>query len=151
MLARRYNADHINLGFSGSARGEDAMADYISGLDMSVFIYDYDHNAPNLEHYEATHERFFKKIRESHPSVPIVMATRPKAELSEEEISRVEIAKRTYENAKAGGDENVYFIDGRDLTDLVGCDGLVDGTHPNDMGFYNMTVGFAKVLDNILK
>ena len=39
ILTRELNVDHINLGFSGSARGEDAIAEYISGLDMSVFVY----------------------------------------------------------------------------------------------------------------
>ncbi|MBO5897735.1 MAG: hypothetical protein J6R04_01860, partial [Clostridia bacterium] len=53
-VARRLNADHLNLGFSGNAKGELCMADFINTLDMSVFVLDYDHNAPTVEHLAAT-------------------------------------------------------------------------------------------------
>ena len=42
-LSRWLDFDCINLGFSGAARGEPAMADFIATLDMSVFVLDYDH------------------------------------------------------------------------------------------------------------
>ena len=63
LLSRWLDADYINLGFSGSAKGEMEIANYIAGLDMSVFILDYDHNAPTIEHLAETHEPFFKMIR----------------------------------------------------------------------------------------
>ena len=50
IISRRLDTDYINLGFSGNARAEDAIAEYISNLDMSIFVYDYDHNAPTVEH-----------------------------------------------------------------------------------------------------
>jgi lysophospholipase L1-like esterase len=153
VISRRFNADYINLGFSGSARGEDVMADYINGLDMSVFVYDYDYNAPSVEHYEKTHERFFKKIREAHPDLPIVIMTRPKHKklLQPVEYERLDIAKRTYENALAAGDENVYFIDGKELMELAGNDGTIDNTHPSDLGFYSMATRIYPLLKEILE
>ena len=39
ILSRRLDADHINLGFSGSAKGEPEIAQYISGLNMSMQHY----------------------------------------------------------------------------------------------------------------
>ncbi len=63
ILSRRLNVDHVNLGFSGSARGEDAITEYIAGLEMSVFVLDYDHNAPDVEHLKNTHEKMFRAIR----------------------------------------------------------------------------------------
>lgn len=45
VIERRLNCDYINLGFSGNAKGEPEMADYIKNLPMSVFVFDYDHNA----------------------------------------------------------------------------------------------------------
>ena len=150
MLSRRYGADYLNLGFSGSAKGEETMAKYVADLDMSIFVYDYDYNSPTLEEYEATHEAFFRIIRDSHPDIPIVIATRPRYNLNDDHLARIEIARRTYERAIESGDKNVYFVDGRTLMDFAKEDGLVDDTHPNDLGFFNMTQGFARVMDRIL-
>ncbi|MBR6561832.1 MAG: hypothetical protein IKK78_02365, partial [Oscillospiraceae bacterium] len=41
IVCRRLDAAHINLGFSGNAKGEAAMARYIAGLEMSAFVMDY--------------------------------------------------------------------------------------------------------------
>ena len=73
IISNDLDCDFINLGFSGSALAEEAITDYINSLDMSVFVMDYDHNAPNPEHLERTHEAFFKKIRASHPDLPVIM------------------------------------------------------------------------------
>ena len=114
---------------------------------MSVFVYDYDHNAPTMAHLAATHEKMFLTIREANPTLPIVMMSRPLYRLSEEEVQRVEIIKKTYENALARGDKNVYFIDGRELMQYAKLEGTVDGCHPTDYGFYSM----AKTLQKTLK
>ena len=60
-----------------------------------------------------------------------------------------EIIKRTYENAKAQGDKNVYFIDGSTLwgdEDYYNC--TVDGVRPADLGMYRM---FKKVMEVVNK
>ena len=139
-ITRRFDCDHINLGFSGNAKGEQEMADYIAGLDMSLFVYDYDHNAPSVEHLEETHEKMFKTIREKNPYLPVIMMSRPKFYLTDVELQRLEIVKKTYENAVADGDKNVYFIDGRDLCKYCKNEGTVDNCHPTDLGFYSMAL-----------
>lgn len=65
VISRRQNIHYINLGFSGSALAEDEMIDYINSLDMSVFVYDYDHNAPSAEHLKKTHKKMFDAVREN--------------------------------------------------------------------------------------
>ena len=62
MISRRLDCDYINLGFSGYARWERILAEYIGGLAMKAFVYDYDHNAPTLEHLEKTHQPMFEVI-----------------------------------------------------------------------------------------
>ena len=147
MISRRFDCNYINLGFSGNAKAEKEMSDYIKKLDMSAFIYDYDHNAPTVEHLEKTHERMFKEIREENPDLPIVLMTRPNVYLEEHEKRRIEIATRTYENAIAAGDKNVYFIPGPSLMEYSGPDGKVDISHPTDLGFMSM----ARVLGDLLE
>ena len=146
IISRRLNLDYINLGFSGSAKGEDNMADYLKELDMSLFVYDYDHNAPSPEHLEATHERMFLRIREANPTLPIIILSRPKYTLPEIEKRRLKTIEATYNNAIMRGDKNVYLLRGRDMLSLVGEEWSVDRIHPNDLGFYSM----AKALGDFM-
>lgn len=151
IISRELDLDFINLGFSGNAKAEYEMAQYIAGLDMSVFVYDYDHNAPTLEHYQNTHERMFKIIREAQPDLPILMMTRPKYYLTAEEQARLEVMLNTYNNAVAAGDKNVYFIKGPNLIEPVREAALVDGGHPNDAGFVSMANVIGAKLKEIIK
>ncbi len=150
-ISRALNCDYINLGFSGNAKGEDEMIDYINSLSMSAFIYDYDHNAPTVAHLEATHERMFKAIREKHPDIPVLMMSRPKFYLNDDEKQRLEVVRKTYFNALAAGDKNVYFIEGPKLMELVGDEGTVDGCHPTDLGFFSMATEILKILKPIFQ
>ncbi len=149
-ISRRLSADYLNLGFSGNAKGEDEMADYISGLTMSAFVYDYDYNAPTVEHLQKTHERMFKKIRTANPELPIIMLSRPRCSLSEDDLQRLEVIKTTYKNAIESGDKNVYLIEGPKLMELAGNDGTVDDCHPNDLGFASMAKAIGDILEKIL-
>lgn len=153
IISRELDCDFINLGFSGSARAEDAIANYIAGLDMSAFVYDYDYNS-NLTHYIKTHERMFKIIRQSNPNTPIIMMTRPKYYLSQnyqDETKRLDVLLNTYNNAIASGDKNVYYINGQDLLiDLLRESALVDNCHPTDCGFASMAYVIGNKLKEIL-
>lgn len=151
MLSRWLNVDHVNLGFSGSARGEDAITEYIAGLESSAFVLDYDHNAPDVQHLQNTHEKMFRAVREKHPELPVLMLSRPKFRLTEDEKNRRAVVKATFDNAVAAGDKNVYFLDGPALMALAGNDGTVDNCHPNDLGFYSMARAMENVLREILK
>jgi len=149
-LGRRLNVPIVNLGFSGSAKGEPQMAQTIANMEMSAFILDYDHNAPSPEHLEKTHASFFQTVRQAKPDLPIIMISRvsPNHRMT---CVRKKIVRRTYENAVAAGDKNVYFIDGEALfgtTDRDAC--TVDGTHPNDIGFLRMADGIEPTLRQAL-
>lgn len=148
MISRRYNADYLNLGFSGNGKGEDAIVDYMADLEMSAFVCDYDHNAPNPDYLRATHKKLVDAIRKKHPEIPIVLMSRPKPLLSAEEERRFEVIRDTYAAAVAAGDKNIYLIRGTELADICGFDGTVDGCHPNDLGFFSMFVRLAEEMDN---
>ena len=150
-ISRRLDADYVNLGFSGSARGEVEIAEYVAGLSMSAFVYDYDHNAPTPEHLQNTHERMFLAVREAHPDIPIVLMSRPRAYLNQEDQQRLAIITATYENAKNRGDQNVYLLTGPELMADAGYDGNVDGTHPTDLGFASMARALGDLLERIVK
>lgn len=153
LICERTGVDYINLGFSGNGKAEDNMVDYLRGIDCSVFVCDYDHNAPTPEYLTATHERLYKRYREVKKDTPIVFVTRPEAHRDSQDVNkRAEIIYSTYENALKSGDKNVYFVDGRDFFP----DGLkercqVDGCHPTDLGFYFMAEKIGGVVAEILK
>lgn len=151
IVSMRLGIDYINLGFSSGAKAEDTMIDYIKKLDMSVFVYDYDHNAPTSEHYEKTHEKMFLAIREAFSELPIIMMNRPRFYLDEDGQRRLAIMQKTYQNAINNGDKNVYMIDNKALTRLCGNEGTVDGVHPTDFGFASMANAVCEVLGMILK
>ena len=147
-ISRHFDLDYINLGFSGNAKGEDAMIEYLASLPMSVFFLDYDHNAPSVEHLAATHEKLFLAFRKTHPETPVIMMTRPKARLTADEEKRRAVVEATYRNALAAGDKNVYFIDGTALTALCGNEGTVDNCHPTDFGFAAMADALIKLIES---
>ena len=148
ILSRLLSCDHLNLGFSGSARGEPCMTAYIAGCRMSAFVLDYDHNAPDPTYLETTHEAFFRAVRAQQPTLPILLLSRPQPNPNQEDLLRRDIVKRTWETALQTGDRHVYFIDGTTMLQLFGGDsGTVDNCHPNDLGFYCM----AKALEPVLK
>jgi len=151
IISRRLDLDFVNLGFSGSALAEDEMIDYIKNMDMSLFVYDYDHNAPTVEHLENTHEKMFKSIRKENPKLPIIMMSRPKFFLSEEEEKRVKIIEKTYNNAKSEGDDNVYFIRGSELTEFCREEGTVDNCHPTDFGFASIAKVLGDKIESIIR
>ena len=149
IVSRKLNLDYVNLGFSGSALAEEEIIEYIKGLDMAAFVYDYDHNAPTVQHLKNTHNKMFEAIRSAQPDLPIIMMNRPNYILKSGEMQRKDIIQDTYNNAVAKGDKNVYFIDNEKLCKLCGNNGLVDNCHPSDFGFYSMAEAVSEVMEKI--
>ena len=125
------------------------MAEYLANLDMSVLVYDYDHNADSAEFLKETHERTFKIIRKKQPNLPVIMITAADRKFGIPE--RRDVIYQTYKNAVISGDNNVYFIDGSTIYAPVGR-GLctVDHIHPNDIGFLMMANAVETVIKKIL-
>lgn len=146
MVSRGLDADFINLGFWGNAKGEELMANYIAGLKMSAFVYDYDYNAPSAEHLMATHEKMFSIIRKANPSLPIIILSAPKPYPNEDDIKRNEIIRKTYENAVNNGDNNVYLLFGNEILSSVRDAALADNIHPGDVGFAAIAEAVISVL-----
>ena len=151
IISQDLDVDFYNFGFSGSARGEMAIADCIADIQMSIFVYDYDHNAPTVEHLKKTHEPFFKRVREKNPDLPVIMVTRPSYTDSSDTDARAEVIYSTYKNALDSGDKNVYFVDGREFFGNKGAMCSCDGCHPNDLGFYMMAEKIEPIIRKILE
>jgi hypothetical protein len=156
IISRELNIDFRNIGFSGMAKGEPALAKWMASLPMSVFVCDYDHNAPTVEHLENTHYALYETIREKNPDVPYIMVTRPDYwTLPREQefiLQRRDVIMASYLKARAAGDKNVYFIDG--LSFNVGAhqyEMSLDSVHPNDAGFIRMADSIGTVIRHALE
>lgn len=150
ILSKWNDIDFINLGFSGSCKGEQVMAEYLTGIDCSLCFIAYDGNAPTVEFLEETHFRFYQTYRKAKKDVPVVFMSIPSFENYPDTQRRREVIRESYEKAKASGDNNVYFIDGETLygdRDREIC--TVDGVHPNELGFYRIAEGIYKVYGSI--
>lgn len=144
-LSRWLDFNFTCLGFSGAAKGEQSMAEYIASLDLSAFVLDYDHNAydepgePVGTALRKTHAPFYETVRKAQPDLPIIVISRPNFTGSIEDCVRRDIVLETYLRARENGDDKIWFVDGETLfqdCDRDAC--TVDGCHPNDLGFYRM-------------
>ena len=149
-LSRALDMDYLCLGFSGSARGEKTIAEYMSELSMSAFVSDYDHNAPDSRYLQNTHFALYETIRKKNPDLPYIMMGHPSKGIGEP-VERRKVIMESYIKALETGDKNVYFIDGDALFSGDEDDACtVDGCHPNDLGFYRMAQGILPVLKEIV-
>ena len=152
LISEWIGCDYTILGFSGNAKAEDPMIEYLKNFDCDIFVCDYDYNAPNADYLAATHEKLYKSFRknEKHKDIPVVFLSKPDGLNDVEAERRFEIIRQTYENAKEKG-ENVYLIDGRTFypEDIYEhCS--VDGCHPTDLGFYFMAKTICKVIKSCM-
>jgi hypothetical protein len=150
LTARRFNADFLNFGFSGSAKGEESTAQTISKVNISAFIMEYDHNADTADDLRKTHYNFYKIIRGAHPDIPIIFLSRISGGYSiteEETAERDAVIQETLDDATAEGDRNVYFIDGCGFgTKTERGDLLADDRHPNDAGMQKIARSIGDIL-----
>ena len=161
-VARRLNYDFVNLGFSGSAMGEIEVAKFIASMDISAFVLDYDHNAPDAAHLRRTHYPFYETVRRAHPDIPIVMISAPVyyrvatrndtlyGESAKDYCDSNAAVMESYVKAFPT-DKNLYYLDGSSCFTGIDSDACtVDGCHPNDLGFYRMAEALYPVLKRAL-
>lgn len=150
LICKRNKIDFINLGFSGSARGEKAMVEYLSKLDCSLFVCDYDHNAPTVEHLKNTHYALYEGVRKAQPNTPILFLSRPDPTRGNDGAAREKVVRATYLRAKRQGDCNVYFLAGKSFYGKADrWNFAVDGCHPTDYGFAKMAEKIYRAMKKI--
>ena len=158
ILSRRFNREFINLGFSGSGRGEPEVAKTMAEIaNPGLFVLDYEGNCESTERLRESFPEFIRILREAHPRVPILAVSRiPFAvELINDaafalRLERKVLERETVDSLRAAGDGLVHFLDGSTLLgeDFDEC--TVDGVHPCDLGFMRIADGLTPVLRKIL-
>ncbi|MBR0466871.1 MAG: hypothetical protein IJJ40_05185 [Clostridia bacterium] len=148
IFSRKTGLDYINLGFASKCKGEAEIANYIKGLDMSAFVYCFDHNAKDDEELRRRHYDFYKLVRVTNKDLPIIIVSAPDNPDCLQYNERKEVVFDTYKKAKNNGD-NVYFIDGAEFYGEYAYDATIDGVHPNDLGFFMIEKKIEETLSKI--
>ncbi|MBQ6287408.1 MAG: SGNH/GDSL hydrolase family protein [Bacteroidales bacterium] len=157
IISRRLDREVINLGFSGNALLDYEIAELMAQVeDPSLFVLD---NVPNCGHevIDEREEKFFRILRDAHPTVPIVFIENPnyphyvfdKAGAADMEARNASM-RAVYEKLKKAGEKRIYYIKG---DKMLGEDGeaTVDGTHFTDLGMMRYTEYVLPTLKKALK
>jgi hypothetical protein len=157
LLSRWMNREMINLGFSGSGRGEPALAHCLAAIpDPACYVLDYEANS-SLEGLKETLVPFIGILRAAHPTVPILVLSRIR--FSYELVHADSLRNRedckafqqeTVTALRAQGDTNLHFYDGSTLLGEDWEECTVDGVHPTDLGFWRMAHGLLPVLGQLV-
>lgn len=157
ILGRRLNADIVNLGFSGSGRGEAEVAEVVATVpDPFMFVLDYEANCADRVRYRRTLPRFVRILRRQHACVPILVVSvirfgrERMHEGKRQRLERLTFQRDWVRDKRKDGDKHLYFLDGSRLlgSDYDEC--TVDSVHPTDLGFLRMAEGLAPMVRRIL-
>jgi len=154
ILGRRLNFDQVNLGFSGNGKGEASLARAVADIDAAAYILDFAQNNATVESLAEVYDPFIAILRERRPDTPILAIT-PIYAANESTGSRRNeemraLIRKVVSRRIAAGDTHLQLVEGPDLLGPSRVDGLVDGTHPNDLGFEWMAEGLAERLHKLL-
>lgn len=157
ILCRRLNLDHVNLGFSGNGLGERELAAAMAAIDAAAYVVDYAQNCPTVDQMRETYGPFLSVLRERRPQVPILCVT-PIYAASEawsegahvNLLARRQVVREAVNQRVQAGDRRIQVVEGPDLLGPSHLDGIVDSSHPNDLGFYFMAQGLERPLAGAL-
>jgi lysophospholipase L1-like esterase len=152
-ISRWLDADFVNLGFSGNGFGEPELAAAVSEIDASCFVIDFWANV-GAEAYGEKLPGFVGPIRENHPEAPIIVVapfffTRDAIDPSAHDTQRNDSAAFVKQHQQQG-DKHIHFFDGLKMISREDTFGLVDGVHPNSLGFYLIAKGFTPFIKHVL-
>lgn len=156
IISREMNIEMFNLGFSGSAKMEPALADVLASMDAEMYILDC---VPNMT-AEMIRERaipFVQRLRKFKPNIPILMIESIIREHSHwnqvigKQMTAQNLAFReVYDQLIKDGFKDIHYIDAKDL---MGNDheATIDGTHLTDLGFMRFSEVVIKELRRLMK
>src|SRR5262249_49352923 len=123
-------------------------------IDASCFVLDFAQNNGTVALLSQVYAPFLETLRRAHPQTPILAITpifsTPEITASNEFEGMGSHILQVVSKHISDGDRNLQLTEGTDLLGVSRSDGLVDGTHPNDLGFQWMAEGLAPRLRRML-
>ncbi len=142
----------INLGFSGSGKMEQSVADFLAELDPAVFVIDCLANMGDLPEdvIAGRVTALVHTIRRSRPDTPILFVGQANIHPERHPTPASRIQEQAVQRLLAEGVPGLDLLGGEHL---LGADeeGTVDGVHPNDLGMMRQAEVLYPVLRHILE
>ncbi len=143
LLGRRLNRPILNLGFSGNARMEPALAELLAEVESAAYVVD---ALPNMD-ITLVRERaepFIRLLCKARPETPVMLVedrpwanywVKPAIRTMHEE--KWQAFRAIYRRLRDEGFVQISYVEGRNL---FGADGeaSLDSSHPSDLGFVRM-------------
>jgi lysophospholipase L1-like esterase len=158
--ARELDLDLVNLGYSGAARGEIAVAEMLAQQRADAISVAFGTNCwSRVAHdgslFAATLRTFLQIVRAAHPAIPIIALSptlRPDGEnrANARGLSHGDLRgqfEHTVKTLIAAGDGNLHLLEG---LPLISAADLVDGVHPDDAGHAKIAAAVAAVLARVI-
>ena len=151
IISRALQKECINLGFSGNARMDKALAEMIARIDADQYVIDCLENC-TIKMMRDSAWYFLTYLGQKRPDAPIYMVEH--IWFSQSVVSKGvhdQIAEKNkywrelYEKLRKEGYDNFRYIPADNLTGPDG-EGAVDGTHQTDLGFLRMSEEFLRHL-----
>lgn len=138
-IQRALGMEVINLGMAGLCKMEEFYNDIADDIMPDIFIVDPFSN-PSAEEIDDRLDRFVKRLRKSHPDVPLLFIQTLNRESCIFDTHRRKYEMQKQKAAEEGmrriiaDDEKIFFMNpGMWIGD--DHEATVDGTHPTDLGF----------------
>lgn len=143
LTARALGHDLLNLGSSGTAFCEPAIADYMAGLDWDLCVLEISVNMAGtgftVEQFKERAGHMIDKLAKAHPEAPVVCISLfpfGTGDLWENPTPKA-YREALKELVEASGHKNVHFVSGPDLLRFTGLSR--DLLHPSDHGMIEIS------------
>lgn len=150
-FARNLNIDFINFGFSGKCKMQSEFLEALKDCEADAFLFDAFSN-PSDEEVKERLKGFVEGLVKAHPGKPLIFLQTPipsildTAKSKKRENHNTLVREMMLPLTKKYKD--VYFLE---VENVVGEEGTIDGTHPNDLGFYRLVNAYQPKISKILK
>ena len=151
IVSRALQKECVNLGFSGNARMDKALAEMVARIDADQYVIDCLENC-TLKVMQDSAWYFLTYLAKARPEAPIYMVEHiwfshalVNKPVHDQITEKNAYWREIYEKLRKEGYSNFRYIPADQLTGPDG-EGAVDGCHQTDLGFLRMSEEFLRYL-----
>ena len=151
LLSRNLGIDFVNFGFSGECKMQPQFLDFLTKCECDAFLFDAFSN-PNAKEIGERLVGFVEGLVKAHPGKPLIFLQSPILETLDTKkyerlSSRIELSRKIMKELSKKY-KDVYYLE---VENVTGENGLIDGSHPTDLGFHRFVEAYQPKIAKILK